>query len=424
MVKKQADMKNILMIAYHFPPVQVSSGIQRTLKFSQYLLEHGWRAQVLTVNPRAYIQVNAGQLNEIPKQVTVKRAFALDTSRHLAIKGRYLGWMALPDRWVSWCFGGVVSGLNLIRQYKPQVIWSTYPIATAHLLGLILHRITGIPWVADFRDSMTEDNYPANPKQWAVYRWIEKQTVRFCSKAVFTTPGAIAMYAARYPDIPDSRWALIPNGFDEENFVQAERKLANNQLSRKNDAPLVLLHSGVLYPSERDPTMFFKALAGLLEKGVIDRKRVKIILRATGHDDLHARLIEQNGLQDVVFLEPGIAYSDALIEMLSVDGLLVFQASNCNHQIPAKVYEYLRAQKPVFALTDPEGDTAGVLRQAGVGYIVPLDDQAAIEKNMADFLTQLQQGQLKPSNSPVEQYSRKFRSQQLAKLLDELVDDN
>ena len=417
-------MKNVLMIAYHFPPVRVSSGIQRTLKFSQYLLDEGWRAQVLTVHPRAYIQTSDGQMGEIAKEVTVKRAFALDTSRHLSIKGRYLGWMALPDRWVSWCFGGVISGLNLIRQFRPKVIWSTYPIATAHLLALVLHRITGIPWVADFRDSMTEDNYPTNPKQWAVYRWIEKQTVRFCSKAVFTTPGAIAMYAERYPEIPDSRWALIPNGFDEENFAQAEREIAKQERSLKNDGPLVLLHSGVLYPSERDPTEFFKALANLLEQGVIDAKRLKIVLRATGHDELHARLIEQNGLQDIVFLEPGVAYSDALIEMLTVDGLLVFQASNCNHQIPAKVYEYLRARKPIFALTDPQGDTAQVLQEAGVSFIVPLDDRVAIQKKMDDFLNQLQQGNIKPeTKAQVGQYSRQFRTRQLAKLLNEVIEE-
>ena len=417
-------MKNVLMIAYHFPPVRVSSGIQRTLKFSQYLLDEGWRAQVLTVHPRAYIQTSDGQMGEIAMEVTVKRAFALDTSRHLSIKGRYLGWMALPDRWVSWCFGGVISGLNLIRQFRPKVIWSTYPIATAHLLALVLHRITGIPWVADFRDSMTEDNYPTNPKQWAVYRWIEKQTVRFCSKAVFTTPGAIAMYAERYPEIPDSRWALIPNGFDEENFAQAEREIAKQERSLKNDGPLVLLHSGVLYPSERDPTEFFKALANLLEQGVIDAKRLKIVLRATGHDELHAHLIEQNGLQDIVFLEPGVAYSDALIEMLTVDGLLVFQASNCNHQIPAKVYEYLRARKPIFALTDPQGDTAQVLQEAGVSFIVPLDDRVAIQKKMDDFLNQLQQGNIKPeTKAQVGQYSRQFRTRQLAKLLNEVIEE-
>jgi hypothetical protein len=78
-------MKNILMIAYHFPPIRVSSGIQRTLKFAQYLLDHDWKAQVLTVNPRVYERVSEDQIHEIPTEVIVKRAFALDTAKHLAV---------------------------------------------------------------------------------------------------------------------------------------------------------------------------------------------------------------------------------------------------------------------------------------------------------------------------------------------------
>lgn len=137
-------VKRVLMIAYHYPPLRGSSGIQRTLKFSRYLSEHDWRPVVLSAHPRAYASTSNDQLAEIPKEVPVHRAFALDTSRHLAIKGRYLGALALPDRWVSWWFGAVVSGLRLIRRYRPEIIWSTYPIATAHLIALCLHRITGI----------------------------------------------------------------------------------------------------------------------------------------------------------------------------------------------------------------------------------------------------------------------------------------
>lgn len=416
-------MKNILMIAFHFPPVKGSSGIQRTLKFTQYLLDHGWKAHVLTVNPRAYEEVGGGQMGEIAEEVVVKRAFALNTAKHLSFKGRYVSWMALPDRWVSWCFGGVVSGIGLIFKQKPKVIFSTYPIATAHLIGLILHRLSGIPWVADFRDSMTEDDYPTNRRQRAVYRWIERQTIKHCTKAIFTTPSAVAMYAARYPAIPKSRWALIPNGFDEENFVFAENsKNYKKVLKAKNSEQIILLHSGILYPSERDPREFFKALAYLIHSGVVSAGKLKIILRATGHDNLHRELIIKNGLEEVVFLEHGVAYHDALVEMLTVDGLLIFQASNCNHQIPAKIYEYLRARKPIFALTDSEGDTAGVLKEAGVPYIVPLNDKGAIVKGMAEFLKKLQQGAIKPvDESIVSSHSRVSRTELLAELLSEIA---
>jgi len=411
------------MIAYHFPPIRVSSGIQRTLKFSRYLLDYGWKAQVLTVHPQAYNQVSDGQMNEIADEVYVKRVFALDTSRHLSIKGRYLGWMALPDRWVSWCFGGVVSGLLMIRKFKPKVIWSTYPIATAHLLGLILHRLTGIPWVADFRDSMTEEDYPANPRQRVIYRWIEEKTIKYCSKAVFTTPGAIEMYAERYPKVPQSRWVLIPNGFDEENFAGAEQSEAYKKaLGNRDKDKIVLLHSGILYPEERDPSCFFKALADLREKGIIHPSKLKIVLRATGHDDLHSELIGANGLQDIVVLEPGISYEEALAEMLSVDGLLIFQASNCNHQIPAKLYEYLRAKKPIFALTDPIGDTASVLKAANVPYIVPLDNTETISNGFKQFLTDVEQGRaITVGEETIKQHSRSSRTALLAKQLNSIV---
>ena len=153
-------VKRILMIAYHYPPVQISSGIQRTLKFSTYLGPLGWQSSVLSVATRAYSHTSDNQVCEIPADVRVQRAFALDTSRHLAVKGRYPLLLALPDNWSTWWLGGVTSGLAMIRRARPDVIWSTYPIATAHLSGLTLHRLTGIPWVADCRDSMTEENYP------------------------------------------------------------------------------------------------------------------------------------------------------------------------------------------------------------------------------------------------------------------------
>src|SRR5215510_13823207 len=98
-------MNKILMIAFHYPPLRGSSGIQRTLKFSRYLPDYGWQPIILTAKPQAYPQVGEDQLHEIPESVPVIRAFALDTARHLSFRGYYLRRMALPDRWVSWWLG-------------------------------------------------------------------------------------------------------------------------------------------------------------------------------------------------------------------------------------------------------------------------------------------------------------------------------
>src|SRR5712664_704149 len=125
-------MSRVLMVAYHYPPCFGSSGIQRTLKFSRYLPDGGWDPIILTAHPRAYPDTNSAQLSEIPSGLPVHRAFALDAARHLVFGRHYSRWLALPDRWGSWWPGGVVAGLRLVRRYRPAVLWSTYPIATAH----------------------------------------------------------------------------------------------------------------------------------------------------------------------------------------------------------------------------------------------------------------------------------------------------
>lgn len=409
--------KRVLMIAYHYPPMRGSSGIQRTLKFSQYLPEFGWQPIVLSAHPRAFPNKGDDQLGDIPRSVVVERAFALDTARHLAFKGRYVGWMALPDRWVSWWLGAVPAGLRLIRRHRPQIIWSTYPIATAHLIALALRRLTGLPWIADLRDPMTDEGYPSNPLTRRAYLWIEKKTIANCTRAVCTTPGAIKTYLRRFPEVPPERFCLIENGFDEENFASA----ASDPVAPRSDK-LVLVHSGVIYPSERDPGPLFDALAALKADGRLVPGKFELLLRATGHDDYLATMIAERGIGDLVTLAPHVAYRVALSEMLNAGGLLILQASNCNHQVPAKLYEYLRARRPVLALTDPAGDTAATLRAAGIDTIAPLDEKHAIMEALVNFLALATDGRAPlASRETVAANSRLARSRSLAALLDEVA---
>jgi glycosyltransferase involved in cell wall biosynthesis len=418
MVKPPQD-RRVLMIAFHFPPQRGSSGVQRTLKFSRYLGASGWQPLVLSAHPRAYANKGDDQLRDVPAEVVVKRAFALDSSRHLAVKGRYLGALALPDRWISWLFGAVPAGLRMVRQYRPQVIWSTYPIATAHLIGLAMHRLTGLPWVADLRDPMTDVNYPPNRATRTAYRWVEAQTVRHASRVVFTTPGAVATYRARYPQLPPERFALIENGYDEENFSDAEGLAAPQPGS---SGPLLLLHSGIIYPSERDPVPFFEALAALLREGRIGPATLQVRLRAAVHDDYLNALISSHGIGSIVTLAPHVPYREALTEMLSADALLVLQGSNCNAQIPAKIYEYLRARRPILGLTDPAGDTAATLRQAGIDSIGPLDSRDAIMETLMRFISHVNDGTAPlPAPEVVLANSRRSRAAQLGALLDEVA---
>jgi hypothetical protein len=410
-----AERKRALLIAYHYPPVATSSGLHRTLAFSRYLRDYGWEPLVLTVQPRAYEAVREDQLADVPADIVVKRTFALDVRRHLAVGGYYPGWLATPDRWSSWVVSGTLAGLGLIRRHQPQVIWSTFPIATAHLIGLALRRISGLPWVADFRDPMTEPGYTNRPGHLA----LERQVAKHASRLVLTTPSCVRMYAERYPGAPRERFVELQNGYDEDTFRSVEDGV---HTAPTPQGPVTLVHSGVLYPNERDPSAFFAAISKLKAAGIVDSTKLRVVLRAAGHDALYGKMTQDAGVADIVELAKPAPYRDALREMLDADGLLIFQAANCNINIPAKVYECLRARRPIFALTDSAGDTAAVLRAASIDTIVPLDDSAAIATGLERFIRAIHAGTApKPSEQAVLAHSRRALTAELAACFDSVI---
>jgi Glycosyl transferase 4-like domain len=416
------------MIAYHFPPLAGSSGIQRTLRFVQHLPALGWQPLVVSANPRAYEKTSHDLLADVPAGTVVRRAFALDTARHLQIAGRYIGWMARPDRWVSWKFAAVREGLKLIDEFKPDVIWSTYPVATAHLIASALHKKSGIPWIADFRDPMAQEGYPADPRVRQSYLDIEADAAANAKYCVFTTPGAARTYQERYPSAAN-RMKVLENGFDEDSFASAadapQPATQNADELAAGLRPLLLLHSGIVYPSERDPTQLFMALGRCKVKGSLTPAELRIRFRASVHDELLQSLAQAHGAEDFIELRPAIPYREALAEMLGVDALLVMQAGNCNDQIPAKIYEYLRAGKPILGLTDPDGDTANVLRRAGMNDIARLDSTEEIARLLPALVRDWRNGfAVLPQALAVQQASRRGRSQALASLLEQATSVN
>jgi glycosyltransferase involved in cell wall biosynthesis len=409
------------MIAFHYPPYFGSSGILRTLKFSQYLPANGWECLVLTAAPRAYAQSEAEArkgATPVPPGVTVTRTAALDAAKHLSLRGYYPSIAALPDRWASWWPSAVLAGRRLIRELRPQAIFSTYPIATAHLIAHTLSRGSGLPWLADFRDSMTEENYPTDPRRRRVYRWIERKAVENAARIVFTTRGTAAMYRDRYPAVSPSRWAIIPNGYDEETFAS----LAAVAPAPVGNRRITLLHTGVLYPHERDPRAFFAAVAALKGQGAISAESLRIVFRATGHDAIISAMLDSFRIADLVELAPSVAYETALREMFEVDGLLVFQAANSNHQIPAKTYEYMRTGRPVLGVTDPAGDTAELLRSAGIDSVARIDDASDIEGRLREFLVQIRDGRAPAASAEIARgFSRRAQAAVLAAQLDQIA---
>jgi hypothetical protein len=406
------------MIAFHFPPVAMGSGHLRTLGFVRHLPDLGWEPTVLSVNSAALPRVDVKNIDLIPDNCRVYRALALDVRRHLSIRGKYPGFLAQPDGWATWWPAAVWQGLRLIRRHKTSAIWSTYPIMTAHCVAHTLARLTGLPWIADFRDPVASSVEAGNPFSVASQQRCERRVLARADRVVFTTPGAMHRYAEHYPRVfTEGRMAVVTNGYDEAAFSGFP-----TAIDRQRRQPLRLVHSGILYPDGRDPLPFFTALANLRAAGTLAENDLSIVLRASGSEATYAEEIRCRGLEDMITLAPPVSNREALLEQADADALLLFQGSKFDHQIPAKVYEYLRIGRPIFALVGKGGDTEALLRDTGGATLVTPDDVPVIERGFAEFIRALRGGQAPVvDGSVVQRYSRRQGAVELAGLLDKIV---
>jgi glycosyltransferase involved in cell wall biosynthesis len=413
-------VRKVLIVAFHFPPLRGGSGVHRTLNFVKHLPQFGWQPLVLAPIASAYERVGDELIAQIPREAVVRRAWAVDSGRLLGVLGgRYPDFLGLPDRWASWRWAAIPAGSALIRRHRPDAIFSTYPIATAHRIGLALARSSRLPWVADFRDLMLDDTFPVEMRKRRVFGRIEAQTVRAADACLFTAPSAVTMCRERYPDVAAGKLHLLPNGYDEDDFATLVPDAGGSAAPGR---PLTLTHSGVLYPDARNPARFFAAIERLKSAGV-SRAKLRVVLRATKHDRTYRPMIDAHGIGDIVTLAPPVPYAEALAEMLASDGLLLFQGPTCNHQIPAKLYEYIRAGRPIIALTDSSGDTARVLRELrGPHVIADMENHEEIASRLVAFIEDMRAGRIQPQDpSAATGFSRRERTHELAQMLANVV---
>ena len=415
-------MKHALFFAFHYPPESSSSGVLRTLKFTRYLPEFGWRVTVITLRADAYEQVDPSLLAQVPPEVRVVRTAYLNSKRHLAIAGWYPALLATPDRWIGWLPWALAAARRVMRDDPADLVFSTSPVATAHLIAQRVARRYRLPWVADFRDPWYEEPpEPGTPAvvHWAS-RWLERGVARCADRLLTTTDHLAGMLRARYGAVVQNKLHAIVNGFDEADFTGFPAPLPRG-------ARLRIVHAGEINAEFRDPRPLFQAIRTAAAAGWLDPAAVQLTFIGGGrlaHDPALTQAIAAAGLQASVTFEARIPYDQALRRMGEADLLLLLQASEDTRQlVPAKLYEYLRLRRPVLALLY-EGATSQLLQRAQAGWSVHPEQGATLARTLADIVSLWKEDRLNSKVATMDflrQYERRQLTAQLATLFDDVV---
>jgi len=408
------------MVTSHYPPDGDSSGVLRTLKFSKYLPRYKWIPHVLTFKEWLYKVKDYGLAGDIPPEAKVYRTFALDGARHLAIRGRHLALLTVPDRFVAWLPFGIIRGFCIIRKRGIHALYSTSPIPTTHLIAFVLKAFTGLPWAADFRDPWIEEGIHPRPGtlRYRVEATLERLVIRRADRLIVTTPDLGRDLLNRYPELMPEKIQTIYNGYDEGDFENMDL-IAPGKLFE-------IIHAGLVTPEFRDPFPLLREIAFLIADGDLSEGDIRVTFLGGGSyvaSNKFAAAVKQLGLVRVVQVIDRVSHQEALQHLKQAAVLLLLQASDDTRSlIPAKTFEYLRIGRPILALT-LEGATAHLLKGMNHCYVVDPGDQSSLRSSVLSLYRQWQHSPPEGSSvsRPIWMYERANLTAEIAQLLDKMV---
>jgi glycosyltransferase involved in cell wall biosynthesis len=399
--------RRLLILTFHFPPSRAVA-VFRMLGFAQHLPRCGWQVGVLAPPDLPWEPLDDALRGRVPPETA---QFSVPYPRGLLARTahRFCG----DGVWVPRALAAVARAM---RTFRPTAVLTSGPPQFIHMLGLMVKRRWQLPWLADFRDPWYTNGRPRKGMWAALEGFWEKRVFRHADSIVANAPNACTILQDAYPELRH-KMSYLTNGFDPEAFPPPR------PLVPLNDR-LTILHAGEIYAG-RDPRPLLDALKALERTRTASEGPVRFRLLGQALDnrsELQSAVCER-GLEHVVEMGGQVPYAEALEAMTSADVLLLMDNLGRKIGLPAKLYEYLGAGRPVLALAEHDGDTAWALRASGTPHrIAPVCDAAAIEKALIDLRDGLRQQRFAPpSADQLAMFTRARLAQQLAERLDTIL---
>lgn len=387
-------MKRVLILTYYWPP-SGGSGVQRWLKFAKYLPDYGWQPVVYTPENPEYPNLDHSLQNDVPKSAEIiKRPIIEPYSIYKRLVGMkkddrihtgFLSDKAKPgtleqlSRWIRGNFfipdarrfwiRPSVRYLNAYLKSNPvDLIVSTGPPHSLHLIAKALKKRTGLPWVADFRDPWTNIDFyeelmltkPADRK----HHQLEAAVLRESDKVLVVGREMKREFSAL---TSAEKIHIIPNGYDAHDIV--------NDRVPDPDPFFSLAHIGSFSPARNVPVLW----SALAQKRKDDTSFAEHFrLKVVGSIDHTVRKgIEDAGLTDALVNIPYLPHEKVIDEQRKSSMLLlvVNQTKNARGIVTGKVFEYLASGRPILAIGPPDGDLAAILEECKAGRVIDYDDK-------------------------------------------------
>lgn len=427
-------MKRVLVITYYWPP-SGGSGVQRWVKFAKYLPAEGWVPVIYTPeNPEMQsedrslaadvppgVEVVRRPITEIYgvyRALTGRKASAVevnvvnrqpkDWKRRLALWVR--GNFFIPDPRVSWVRPSVRFLKKYLKEHPVDVIVSTGPPHSMHLIARKVARATGIPWIADFRDPWTRIFYfkhlhlsgPARRR----HERLEKKVLDEATAVVAVSP----LVQEEFRTMTRTRVELVTNGYDPDDYAGTVEP----------DGFFNLTHTG-LFAADGNPQALWKVLGEKVRADAEFARRMR--LRLVGKTDAQVLdAIRSAGLSAQL---TDLGYRDhvtAVREQLWASVLLLPLREEPEYRatLPGKLFEYLGARRPILGIGQTDGAMARIVEQTRAGEVFDWPDEEGLRRAVDRLWERFLRGEVGAGTEGIGEYSRRNTARQMAALLDDL----
>lgn len=428
-------MKTALVITYYWPP-SGGAGVQRWLKFVKYMRDFGWEPVIYTPGNPEFPETDPSLSRDIPANITVLRqpiwepydiykrfigkkkgekisaAFTSEQKRNRLLEGISVwvrGNLFIPDARKYWIGPSVKYLGKFLAEHPVDAVISTGPPHSMHLIARQISALTGIPWLADFRDPWTNIDFYKDLRltPWADrrHRELEKSVL---SDATAVTVISNGMAADFYRIVPRS-YDVITNGFDPDDLRTSAEILPDQKFS--------IAHIGTLSAS-RNPLTLWSALEEIVAENPSFAADLEIKL--VGKVDFSIlRSVEEAGLTNYLRRIEYMPHDQVILcqRQSQVLLLVINNTPNAGMILTGKFFEYLAAGRPILCLGPEKGDAAAILRETDSGLLAGFGDTVTMKQHLLDLYSDFKKGTLVSRSTGTERYSRKELTRDMVAVL-------